>query len=301
MGRFHSRPGISRVSWFLILIGLIFALVSIAPIPASAATGTIIVSGTVSCQWHPVVGVYVESGGGGSGWADWTAVDARHTNIATYQAKIQNTTLPTNIRLHVGCGGSPSAWWSDNRTGSTSQAGGQLIGSTVLNAVCNEGTVQPQPGDNQRCWFGYASAAAAWAIRHLTGPGSIHAVTGDVVGNNPAVWESWSGYCLVFAVAAYWSSKLSNVMPIVSTDAADMYNTYQVAGLVHSASETPPVGALVFYPQLGGSQGHIGISVGENYIISATKTTNPPVWQQLYNSFGSGQYKGWAYPTTAFR
>jgi len=301
MGRFRNRLGTSRLSRILILIGSLSALVVAAPIPAEAATGTIIVSGTVSCQWNPVAGVYVESGGGGSGWADWNVVDAGHTNIATYQAKIHNTTLPTNIRLHVGCGGSPSAWWSDNRTGSTSRAGGPLTGSAVLNAVCNEGTVQPPPGDNQRCWFGYASAAAAWAIRHLSGTGSIHAISGDVIGNNPAVRTNWSGYCLVFAVAAYWSSGLSNVSPIVSTNAADMYNTYNAAGLVHSASEAPPVGALAFYPSLGGPQGHIGISIGEGYVISATETTNPPVWPQRYNTFGSGQYMGWAYPSTAFR
>ena len=241
------------------LLGLTLAAVT----PAAAATGTITISGTVSCQSHSVVGVWVESGGGGSGWANWQIIDARHTNIATYQARIQNTSLPTNIRLHVGCGGKSSNWWSDNRTNSTSRAGGPLSKSTAnLDAVCNEGTTQPPPGDNQRCWFGYASAAAAWAVRHLSGPGATYALPTDHIGGNPP-GMNWSGMCLAFVASAYWTSGVSNINPIVYTDAKDMYQTYEAAGLIHfhSQSDSPPVGAFVFYPGLS-SDGHIGISVG---------------------------------------
>src|SRR6266581_7317426 len=124
MAHYPWRSCIRTWCRFLALSGVLLGLVIAAPLPASAATGTIIVDGWVSCQSHWVVGVWVESGGGGSGWADWWPVDAGHKNIAWYQAKIQNTGLPTNIRLHVGCGGSSADWWSDNRTGSTSRAGG---------------------------------------------------------------------------------------------------------------------------------------------------------------------------------
>jgi hypothetical protein len=305
MGRLFRQVRNRRRCQLMALSGSIFALMVAVPVPAVAATGTIVVSGVVSCQWNPVVGVYVESGGGGSGWAGWKVVDG-HTNIATYQAKIQNTSLPTNIRLHVGCGGTPSAWWSDNRTGSTSQAGGPLTGSATLNAVCNEGTVQPPPGDNQRCWFGYASAAAAWAIRHLSGLGADHAIQGvDLVTDNNA-YTSWSGLCLAFAASAYLNGQQGvSPSPTVSggnATAADMYGLYQSDGLVHSASEIPPVGALAFYPGLGGSAGHIGISVGLGAVVSANES-DPSVSEQGYNlgAFGNGQYKGWAYPTSAFR
>lgn len=294
MGRYFAWSGSRRV---LALAGALLALLMAVPAHAQAAA-TIFVSGTVSCQWHAVEGVWVESGGGGSGSADWKAVSAQHTNIATYAAKIQHVTLPTNIRLHVGCGGTRSAWWSDNRTGSTSRAGGALTGSATLNAVCNEPhTVRPAPGDNQRCWFGYASAAAAWAVRHLTGTGAYHAVKGDKVGDNPPVWQSWQGYCLVFAVAGYWTVPAS-VKPIVTTDARDMYTAYGKAGLLHSASEVPPVGAFAFYPG-DTSQGHIGIAVGSGYVVSATGSS-PSVRAQKYGTFNA-PYKGWAYPTTAFR
>src|SRR5438552_2147008 len=166
----------------LVLAGsLIQVLVAAVP-AASAATGTIMISGIVSCQSHPVEGIWVESGGGGSGRADRQPIDSRHANLATYQAKIQRTSLPTNIRLHVGCGGTTAIWWSDNRTGSTSRAGGPLSHSTAnLDAVCNEGTTRPPAGDNQRCWFGVAPAAAAWAIRHLSGTGAYHAIPSDLV------------------------------------------------------------------------------------------------------------------------
>ena len=72
------------------LLGLTLAAVT----PAAAATGTITISGTVSCQSHSVVGVWVESGGGGSGWANWQIIDARHTNIATYQARFRTHPCP---------------------------------------------------------------------------------------------------------------------------------------------------------------------------------------------------------------
>lgn len=123
---------------------LVWAALLLPAAANPATTTTIYVSGTVSCQWHDVTGVWVESGGGGSGWADWKIVRG-HANITTYAAKVQNTTLPTNIRLHVGCGGTPQDWWSNNRTPSTSRKGGPLAGSAKLNAVCNEGTQRPSP------------------------------------------------------------------------------------------------------------------------------------------------------------
>jgi hypothetical protein len=289
----------------LVLAGsLLGVLVATAP-SASAATGTIMISGTVSCQSHPVEGIWVESGGGGSGWANWQPIDSRHANIATYQAKIQNTSLPTNIRLHVGCGGSRTNWWSDNRTGSTSRAGGPLTHSTAnLDAVCNEGATKPPAGDNQRCWYGYASAATAWAVRHLSGPGSYHALPSDLV-TDASTRRSWIGMCLAFADSAYLNAQEGRwPSPAVrgsGATAAGMYDLYRKDGLIHfhSQSDIPPVGAFVFYPGLT-SEGHIGISVGYGNVISATETEKPPVWQQASHSFNA-PYEGWAYPSTAFR
>jgi len=90
------------------------------------------------------------------------------------------------------------------------------------------------------------------------------------------------------------------VCPIVNTNAAAMHSAYMSAGLIHPAiGSSPPVGAVAFYPSLT-SDGHIGISVGMGKVISARASTNPSVWQQGFDTFGS-PYKGWAYPTTAFR
>lgn len=305
---------LSRLRYGLLAIASFLFVVSLLPgraTPAVKATAaTIYVSGTVSCQWRHVVGVWVESGGGGSGFADFRFVDRAHKNIATYAANIQNTSLPTNIRLHIGCGGSIGDWWSDNRTGSTSRAGGPLNGTTTLNAVCNEGTIRPPTGDNQRCWFGYASAASVWAIRHLSGVGASHALGSDLVDDENAR-RNWAGYCLAFVGAAYENSGVNPPHPYVHTTAHDMYNAYNAAGLIHS-SGAPPVGALVFYPNLT-SEGHIGISVGqyierpprsgEGHVLSATVRYRPSVHEQGYRTVGSrsAYYKGWAYPTNAFR
>jgi surface antigen len=106
--------------------------------PASAASVT--VKGTVRCaNGHDVVGVWVQSSGGGSKWA---TIPVRSATTESYSATL-STVLPTNVQLHVGCGGSPNAWWSNNRTYNT-----RLFSATTYtrSATCNEAA-----GTGTRC------------------------------------------------------------------------------------------------------------------------------------------------------
>ena len=98
--------------------------------------------------------------------------------------------------------------------------------------------------------------------------------------------------------------------PNVNTTATDMYNVYAAAGLVHTTG-IPPAGAFVFYPYpylvLSGSEttdGHIAISAGMGFVVSALETKNPGYVQETTYDFltgsgpqGHGAYAGWAYPT----
>lgn len=110
----------------LLCIGLLLA----GTLTASAATAS--VKGVVYCKGgHSVVGVWVESTGGGSTWAEWTPFAGRP--YAAYYSATLDTALPTQIRLHVGCGGSYSTWWSNNRTPYWS-----ISMSRTLNTICAE-------------------------------------------------------------------------------------------------------------------------------------------------------------------
>lgn len=105
---------------------------------------SITVKGTVNCASHPLYGIWVQSSGGGSGFASWSWTTSNHY-AGTYTRTL-STTLPTTLQLHVGCGGSRSSWWSDNWTLSVSD-----LASVTLNATCNEGTIKPAAGSNSRC------------------------------------------------------------------------------------------------------------------------------------------------------
>src|SRR5438128_1471989 len=102
----------------LMLAGMLFAvLVSAAAVSAKSdhVASSITLSGRVVCAVHYIEGVWVEVGTGHSGFA--TMGNAGNTvTSTTWSYTFTPVSTPTNIRLHVGCGGSTSAWWSDNWT-----------------------------------------------------------------------------------------------------------------------------------------------------------------------------------------
>jgi hypothetical protein len=258
---------------------------------AQAAGPTI--NGNVTCANNQhVEGVWVQSGGGGSKFASWKSTG---TATASYSASI-STKLPTSISLHVGCGGSTKTWKSDN----FSPAIVGIKGSASISVTnCVDGQCSPA----------LAYKAAEWAIAHLSGSGANHALATDKV-TDPATRTSWSGLCLAFVASAYLNAgAMPN--PTVTTTAADMYLKYedysptliQKTWVSSSATQTyPPEGAIVFYPTYEGVSGHIGISIGGGWVITANETgvTNPLIHKQTYNSFGSkSNYAGWAFPLNA--
>jgi hypothetical protein len=156
MFRMFRKSALLSLVFVIVLVGAIggaYAVFHKSPAP-SPKTSSITVRGTVACRFHDVVGVWVESSGGGSGWASWSHTTNGWT--AAYSIQIKNTTLPTSLRLHVGCGGSPMSWWSDNRTPGTSVAG-----SGTYDASCSEGSTRPATGDNTRCRWGITSTSSS--------------------------------------------------------------------------------------------------------------------------------------------
>jgi cell wall-associated NlpC family hydrolase len=145
---------------------------------AGASASAITIRGGVSCKYHPVTGVWLQSSTGGSKFASWSKASPGGYGVA-FSASIAPRSLPTKIQLHVGCGRGSKAgsWWSDNWTADRS-----VSGSATLDATCNEGTTRSVAGRNTRCaWQSVASVIVnaaksmkgyhyCWAGGTTTGP-----------------------------------------------------------------------------------------------------------------------------------
>jgi hypothetical protein len=270
------------------VLGLACATVlSLAP-AAQAAAPTI--SGNVTCaNGKAVVGVWIQSTGGGSKFASWRKTSA---TTASYSAQV-STHLPTGISLHVGCGGSAAKWGSDNFSPSIAGVNGSAFIS-VTNCV------------NGQCSPVMGYKATQWALAQV---GTNKAASNVRVTDNRA-HTSWAGLCLAFVASGYLNAGDASPTPVVynqtygpGATALSMYRTYNADHLIQktwaNSSGTqsfPPLGALVFYPTLT-SEGHIAISVGGGNVVSANEVGSPLVRPQKYNSFAG--YAGWAFPINA--
>lgn len=99
------------------------------------AASSLEIRGTVVCASNePVVGVWVQSSGGGSNFAGWTAYPGK-PHVARYSLKM-TTNLTTSIYLNVGCGRTPAQWGRSARTVTLKVTSGV---QAFLNARCPAG------------------------------------------------------------------------------------------------------------------------------------------------------------------
>jgi hypothetical protein len=107
------------------MIAVVLTLASAGVTSAEAAPVT--VSGTVLCPaGAPVVGVWVQSTGGGSRFAKRAPATGAST-MSTYSARVNSGA----VKLHVGCGGTPANWASDQWTPRVT-----VSKSRTMNAIC---------------------------------------------------------------------------------------------------------------------------------------------------------------------
>lgn len=262
---------------------------------AAMASTTTTVQGAVSCDHHQLVGVWVQSSGGGSRFAGWDSTSTGHDD-GVFSTTI-TTTLPTTLSLHVGCGGTQGDWWSDNWTPGTS-----VNGSAVLEAACHEGTSQPPAGANTRCSFGPTrseTAAISWAE-----------------SKNHENYDA--ELCLTFVTKVYSTANVALgdliAVPVNENTYPQQVWGHFSQGIVGLAPSVPPPGALVFFNQTGAHDGysqasgyysHVELSLGGGAMIStADWTTADPGWtvvhyETLAQHEASGawnRYVGWWLP-----
>jgi surface antigen len=273
--------GLTRLLQFIALPALAALAVPLTATAANASTATITLSGTVTCVPHYVEGVWIEVGTGNSGWAKMSV--AANTSATAAYTRTFTATLPTNIRLHVGCGGTPQSWWSDNRTPSSSRVFGAITGSrSHVDARCNDGPVALWPGgkppssDNVRCSWGSYPADNAICIH--TGSAS-----GPCANYDWGYWRSstWFDYgyghtlnprdfayrnCTDYAAWRVGSLTWSSFrFPAGVGNAKDWatYPYYANAGFTRST--TPQIGDLAVWTST--SLGHVGVVVTVNPLV----------------------------------
>ncbi len=134
----------------------------------------------------------------------------------------------------------------------------------------------PVQGIAPACQTAAEVRAVAWVSAERSSPAPAWS---DQLG----AW--WSGRCETFVELAYG----------VRGRAASAFTHYQYRlqrGAMHTDA-SPPAGAFVFY---AGADGHVGISIGNGYVISTQGYSGQrsPVWQHRVTGL-SNQYLGWAY------
>lgn len=284
---------------------------------AMASTVKIVVEGAVSCNYHPLSGVWVQSSGGGSGWAHWNwGSNGEYDGVFSLTIA---TAPQTNLSLHIGCGtgSTPGSWWSDNYTPAIS-----VSSSVVLQYSCNEGNGATAPAPGIRCSAGATrseQAAINWAKSYLNS-------------------SSYYDLCLKFVSNAYAAANvtLQNfVVPQMNNSTYPQFiwrqfkqlQQYIVGGPgitpqpvtaqsgIYGGPETvPPAGALVFFNQVGAHDGnsqasgvfsHITLSLGgSNMISTGDNTTADPGWTVIHDetlaqhqaSGAWNTYVGWWLP-----
>ena len=255
--------------------------------PASAQARGLPVSGHVTCAGgQHVEGVFVSSSGGGSGYAGWWGT----SRSTAYYHDLLETTLPTAISLHVGCGGTLAAWGSNDWT-------------PAVAMVTKPATIDATGCKRTYCTFPVADRAVTWAEGHLTVRGGGNKALGtDKVTDNRA-YTSWAGLGVAFAFSAYLNAAHVGPRPSLVGPAATpaaVFQQYANDHLVQGTWETstggnplPPRGALVFYLS-SASSGQLAISAGGGEVISANSQGSPLVREQAYTSIPG--YRGWAFP-----
>lgn len=122
----QARVSMRRRAALGFVATFVLAIVA-SSLPANAAAA-ITISGTVRCPaGAKVVGVWVQSSGGGSRFATRWGFPG-YATVNGYSASVN----PGTVELHVGCGGSEASWGSDQWTPRTAASA-----SRNLNATCS--------------------------------------------------------------------------------------------------------------------------------------------------------------------
>ncbi|MFC4787375.1 CHAP domain-containing protein [Nocardioides sp. MAHUQ-72] len=150
---------LKRTTLLLCLATMAAALVPLQP--AAAATVDFTVKGVISCSGgDTIAGMYMNSTGGGSGWITSRTRQPNRSGIEYYSYTVRGTSLPTTLRIDVGCGTTtkPNEWATSNR-------GPDLVVKTDSNRYVNMWCY----GDDSLCKFAKRGTGGSTTTNPFTG------------------------------------------------------------------------------------------------------------------------------------
>lgn len=162
MKRMNRLTGLAK-ALLAIVLG---ATIALGMGTAAGAASTVTVSGVASCDnGQAIVGIWMNSSGGGAGWVTDRPSMPGRANIAVFH-KTFTANLPTRVSFDVGCGGTPAKWTSSNKSPVVTVSSATFTSNLWCNGngVCrtakapaNTGssTVNPAAGV---CWCTYRAA-----------------------------------------------------------------------------------------------------------------------------------------------
>lgn len=269
---------------------------ALVPPAAAATTKSIQIAGVVQCNngSRSVVGVWVNSTAGGSGFATRAVVGKYGTSVSTqnvYRKTVQvpaDGKTPTSIRVDVGCGGTTSTWESNNSSSTY-----KVLSSTLLDVTCANPTASA--GRAVRCsrWTnpsGTTASSITTALRALAHFGETQ--NAFIKTTCHGADSYWSGDCLCFIEYAWNHSGSYGT-------AEKLYERWKARSLTFSTSTSAPPGALAFYNY--GTAGHVNVSVGMNVFVGTTGKDGqklPIIAYQPLQNWPSSDYHGWTMPPT---
>ncbi|MFJ9907491.1 hypothetical protein ACIRVK_32170 [Streptomyces sp. NPDC101152] len=117
------------------------ALVTGAMTTATAASASTTVSGSLSCvSGNAVEGVWVAANSSSSGWAILSAASGSASSVSWHYSLNNGGTY----YIHVGCGGSPSHWATNNYSSTVS-------GNSLTGVICYDMTYEVPANYQYRC------------------------------------------------------------------------------------------------------------------------------------------------------
>jgi hypothetical protein len=254
------------------------------------AQSLVTIQGIAFCYHNPVVGVWIASTNSGSGWSDPLIKISGDGHIVGFHR--DNMVVPANISIHVGCGGTPQNWWSDNHTPDIGVSQ-RMILKVYVNDVASGTTYNSQ--------FVPSAEAAAfdWA--------------------EPYYGQQYDvDKCLTFVSDAYKAANI-DIMGLINVpkpSGRDYYPSdvwpkiaaHQVHGQVSTDAslKNPPAGSLVFFmpnPGYDYTWSHVAISKGGGQVLT-TGSDYTPTSNKLVHVFNIvdhdkvayNHYVGWWLP-----
>ncbi len=180
-----------KISRLAVATMLATGVLAFAKPPVASAT-TLTLSGAAVCtSGRSVVGIWVESSAGGSGWAGFTPAPSK-PYVAYYSKSVAFSAASSSVTVTVGCGGSPASWASSSRSGAMTLSSTHIYNTWCTDPSTGNGSCQGPSVPNGQTRNVFPSGQCTWGAAEMwrKATGKYPAWVGD--GNGSANAKYWN-------------------------------------------------------------------------------------------------------------